>query len=280
KIGVDNLTWFEVNDFQVGDELHVLDESSCWTGDGYGSATTNKAIYKYLERIDYSDSIVYRYSRKQSITTTWTDSSDFKFYNDTLTTKIKPDSVFDMLPGEPIVTDNETYNFYMTNESPISKTNPRGYESFIHEEDSCWGMLIADGCLTDDKYIKGLGGPYYSCTQAFCLGEAERKLVYYKKSGATWGTPLTITAISDVKLAKNIMIYPNPAKSQINIQISNNDYQDLQIFIYNIQGKLQKTRNLELNNSMIDISDLNLGIYILKIADYEKILKIDRLIIE
>jgi len=280
KIGVDNLTWFEVNDFHAGDELHVLDESSCWTGDGYGSATTNKAIYTYLERTNYSDSIVYRYSRKQSISTTWTDSSDFKYYYDTLTTTIKPDSLFDKLPGEPIVTDYETYNYYMTNESPLSKMNPRSYETFGFTGDTCWQMIIADGCFPDNKYIKGLGGPYYSCTNAFCLGGAERKLVYYKKGGITWGSPLIVTGISDISIAKNIRIYPNPAKNQINITISNSNYQDLNVFIYDIQGKLQKISILETNNSMISISDLNSGIYILKIADDKKILKMDRLIIE
>jgi hypothetical protein len=280
KIGVGNLTWFEVNDFQVGDELHVLDESSCWYGDGYGSATTNKAIYKYLERTNYSDSIVYRYSRKQSIYTTWTDSSDFKYYDDTITATIKPDSLFDKLPGEPIINEYETYNFYMTNESPLSKTNPKGYESYGFDGDSCWWMIIADGCLTDDKYIQGLGGPYYSCTYAFCLGGAERKLVYYKKGEVSWGNPITITGISGVSEAKDIMIFPNPAINQINITISNSNYQALQIFIYDIQGKLQKTISLKSSNSMINISDLNSGIYILKIADSEKVLKMDRLIIK
>jgi hypothetical protein len=280
KVGVNNLTWFEVNDFQVGDELHILDESSCWYGDGYGSAITNKAIYKYLERVNYSDSIVYRYSRKQSISTTWTDSSDFKYYYDTLTTTIKPDSLFDKLPGEPIVTDYVTYNYYMTNESPLSKMNPRSYETFGFISDTCWQMIIADGCLPDYKYIKGLGGPYYSCTNAFCLGGAERKLVYYKKGDITWGSPLIVNGISDISEAKNIMIYPNPAKSHINISLINSNYQDLHVFIFDIQGKLQKTKSLKPNNSMMNISDLNSGIYILKIADDEKVLKIDRLIIE
>jgi hypothetical protein len=280
KVGVNNLTWFEVNDFQVGDELHVLDESSCWYGNGYGSATTNKAIYKYLERTDYSDSIVYLYSRKQSISTTWTDSSDFKYYDDTLKTIIKLDSLFDMMPGEPIITDYETYNYYMTNESPLSKTNPRGYESFGFGGDSCWWMILADGCLTADKYIKGLGGPYYSCTQAFCLGGAERKLVYYKKVGDTWGSPLLITRISDISIAKNIMIYPNPAKSNINITFSNNNYQDSYLYIYDVQGRLQNVKHLVSNNSLINISDLSSGIYILYITDNERVLKMERLIIE
>ncbi|HQA76544.1 MAG TPA: T9SS type A sorting domain-containing protein [Salinivirgaceae bacterium] len=280
RAGINNLTWFEVNDFQIGDELHILDTSSCLHSDGSGSATTNKAIYKYLERTDYSDSIVYRYSRKQSIHTVWTDSSDFRYYDDTLRTTIKADPLFDKLPGEPIFYENDTYNYYMTNESLLSKNIPLGYERYSFGGDLCWHAYIFDGCLRDDYYVKGLGGPYYSCSEAFCFGGAERSLVYYKKGGVTWGDPLTITEISDVSISKSIMIFPNPAKNQITVNISDGNYQDLQIFIYDIQGKLQKTECLEPNNSTINISSLDSGIYILKISDNEKVLKIDRLVVE
>ena len=94
KTGVQNLTWFDVNDFRPGDELHILDESSTWFGNVSGYTTTNKAVYKYLDRTDYEDSIVYHYSRRQSIYTLWSDSSSFKFYNDTLKEVIKPDTLF------------------------------------------------------------------------------------------------------------------------------------------------------------------------------------------
>lgn len=168
----------------------------------------------------------------------------------------------------------------MINESPLSKINPSGNERFTFGGDSCWRMIIADGCLTDDKYYKGLGGPYYSCIHAFCLGGAERKLVYYKKGGVTWGSPLIVTGISDNTKTKKIMIYPNPATSTVNIIFSNCSYQDSYIYIYNIQGQLQKAMHLVSNNSLINISDLSSGIYILKITDNESILKMDKLVIE
>ena len=76
------------------------------------------------------------------------------------------------------------------------------------------------------------------------------------------------------------MIYPNPAKNQVVAKISNINYQGLQILVYDIQGRLQKTKKLEIDNSMINISDLNPGVYFLKIVDNVKILKMDRLIIE
>jgi hypothetical protein len=279
KVGVNNLTWFEVNDFQVGDELHILDESVCRNIE-YGYAKTNKAIYRYLERNDYPDSIVYRYARKQSIYTNWFDSSSFLYYDDTLKTVIKSNSLFDKLPGEPIVIDNAAFNYYMTNESPLSKTYPGNNENFMFRGDSCWTMVIADGCLTADKYIMGLGGPYYSCTHTFCWGGEERKLVYYKKGDITWGSPLEISGIADISNAKDIKVYPNPSKKDIYITFPDSNYHNPCIYIYNIQGELQKVKQLESNNSLINISELRKGIYILKIADNETILKIDKLIIE
>jgi hypothetical protein len=279
EVGIHNLTWFEINDFQIGDELHILDESSCWDGHGYGSATTNKAILKYLERTDYKDSIVYLYSRKQSITTIWADSSSFDFYSDTLITTIKPDSFFDKLPGEPIILDNGTYNYFMINESPLAKFSP-SYSEFGFTSDSCWQLIMADGCLSDYKYIKGLGGPYFSCTEAFCLGGAERKLVYYKKGNIAWGSPLNITEISVIENKSNIQVYPNPANDFINVKLLDKRYADYILSIYSIQGKLMISRKLELTDSKLDISDLSSGIYILKIFDNEKVLKLDKLIIK
>lgn len=279
KVGVNNLTWFEVNDFQIGDEFHIMEESSCWNGFN-GNATTKKSIYKYLDRMDYSDSIVYHYSRKESIKTTWSDSSAFNYYNDTLKVVIKPDTTFDKLPGEPIIIDNYTYNHSMTNELPLSKSNTKSFEFYVVGDDSFWHMPITDGCIFTDKYIKGLGGPYYSCKHTFCFGNEERILAYYKKGDITWGKPLEITGSSDISTKKNILIYPNPAKTNINITLSNKNVESTFLYIYDILGKLRKTQHLVTNNSTIDISNLNSGTYIIKISDNNQLLKMDRLIIE
>ena len=53
-LGVQNLTWFDVYDFQPGDEIHVYYENGC-----DGEWTIEKTITKYLSRIDYADTIVY-----------------------------------------------------------------------------------------------------------------------------------------------------------------------------------------------------------------------------
>lgn len=278
NVGVSNLTWLDVNDFQVGDELHVLDEYSCWYGDGDGSATTIKAIYKYLERTDYSNSIVYRYSRKQSNYNRWTDSSSYTYYDDVLNITIKPDSLFNKLPDEPIITNNDISKYNMINTSPLTKIYDNA--QFMSAEDSCWQVALADGCLKSNKYIKGLGGPYYYCRQSFCLGGAERKLVYYKKGEVTWGNPLIITSTSDSRAVPNINIYPNPAQDILNINLPKNSFSDYSFFIYDIQGRLIKHNKLENNNTKIDIGDIRTGIYLLQISTRSEVLKMEKLIVE
>lgn len=65
KIGVQNLTWLDVYDFQVGDELHILYESSDWVPN-FGYYTKRKTKFKYLERLESQDSLVYRLEREES----------------------------------------------------------------------------------------------------------------------------------------------------------------------------------------------------------------------
>ena len=278
KVGVQNLTWFEVNDFQIGDELHVLDESSSWGG-GYDYSTTNKAIYKYLERTDYQDSIVYTYSRKQSIYTIWADSNSFIFIDDTLMTIIKPDSIFDKLPGEPIVTDDETYNYSMTNGLFVSKTNTRSYESFYFSGDLCWGMIMADGCLIADSYITGLGGPYYQCDNAFSLGGAERNLVYYKKGQITWGTPLIVTGISNNKYENNIELFPNPAKENIWIKSQTSDL-PFTFELIDISGQTLVLKEIKTSLFSINVDELPNRIYLYRLSNKNEMIKFGKLIIE
>ncbi len=278
QVGVQNLTWLEVYDFQVGDELHILDESSCWNGSGGGSAITNKAIYKYLERTEHPDSIVYRYSRKQSIHTRTTSNETFSFYNDTLEEVVKPNHQFDKLPEAPIISGNMAINYHMVNESPISKNYPN-YQLYSTSDGLCWRLMMVDGCLKVDKYIKGLGGPYYSCENGFCLGGSKRELVYYKKGETTWGNQLTVTGVSDLKEIPNIKIYPNPAITKVNFRIEDAKQTSVQIYIYDIQGRLKKSGIVDIANSGIDISDLPTGLYIIKIADSDRIIKLEKLII-
>jgi hypothetical protein len=281
KVGVQNLTWFEVFDFKPGDEMHILEEYSNWdAATGNGRAETDKLIYKYLTRTNYQDSMVYTCSRKQSIKTIYKDSSTFKFYHDTIKRVIKSDSLFDLLPGEPVLDGYDLFQYYMFIDSKgLSKMNPFAFESYGSINDSCFSMIMADGCLRDNTYIKGLGGPYYSCTNSFALGGGNRSLVYYKKNGTEWGSPLVVTGLTKKILSADIRVYPNPVREFIHVKTEN--IQDVVRFdITNLKGRIVKSSRIDQPNEVIKINDLLPGFYIYRIMQQNEVLKIGKLIIK
>jgi hypothetical protein len=285
-VGVQNLTWFEVNDFQPGDELHILDESSSWSGEpgNHGYSIKDKAIYKYLERSDYEDSIVYSYSRRQSIESiegVYSDTTTLRIYNDTLKSVIITNPSFDKLPGEPKIDDFDlmVYNFHMTNGKIPSKTDPKQYENFHAKNDSCWGMIMYDGCARNNTYFKGLGGPYYACTNCCSLGGEERKLVYYKKGETEWGEKLVITSVSDIKTRNELLIFPNPSDTYITISNpSNIKIKKIELFDYS--GRIVQMWNAtECTGNTLNIQHISHGVYLLK-AETDAGFKTEKLIVQ
>jgi len=283
KAGVQNLTWFEVNDFQPGDELHILDESSSWSGEpGYhGYSKKDKAIYKYLERTDYEDSIVYSYSRRQSIEGVYSDTTTLRIFNDTLKSVIIANPSFDKLPGEPIFVDFDpaVYNFQMTNGTILSKTDTKQYEYFYTLNDSCWEIVLFGGCIKDLTYFKGLGGPYYACTNCCSLGGEERKTVYYKKGETEWGEKLVITGVSDIKTRNELLIFPNPADTYITISNPSN-IQIKKIELFDFSGRIvQMWDATEWTRNSLNIQHISPGVYLLK-AETDAGVKTEKLVVQ
>jgi hypothetical protein len=274
KMGFQNLTWMEVHDFQVGDEFHVLEENR-YLGDGY----TVKSIYKYLERNDYPDSIVYTYSLLKSRHSNLSFHQPYEFIDDVFKEVIKPDAEFDKLPGEPNLGNGfASNNSFMKNSTPFSKFTSWGFDYYVISNDSCWHQVHTDWhCLFVYEYIKGFGGPYYYCDHS--VGKEERTLVYSKKGEISQGTPLVITGVPDTHEMLQIKIFPNPATGYVNVVIANGIYSDYSISLYDVQGRMVKSLNLEMRNAKLDISEFVPGLYVVKIRDKEAIIKVEKLVI-
>ncbi len=283
-LGVQNLTWFEAHDFQPGDELHILDESSSWiehAGDRIGYSLTNKANYKYLERTDYSDSIVYIIARKQSLETVYPDSITFELYNDTLKSVITVNPAFDKLPGEPIIDVIDLVVGYsnLTNGTILSKTDPKVNAFFYSSDNICWGMIVYDGCFRNNTYFKGLGGPYYRCTNCCSLGGEERKLVYYKKGVTEWGEKLVFTGVSVIKSNDDLKVFPNPADSYFTISNPSN-IQIKKIELLDFSGRIVQLWNeTECAGNKLNIQHISPGVYLLK-AETDTGFKTEKLIVQ
>jgi len=68
-------------------------------------------------------------------------------------------------------------------------------------------------------------------------------------------------------LSSNSILYPNPASDKINIKYKQNTSEkNIGIAIYNIMGQLISSHKLQKDNSDIDISNLEKGIYFIQIS--------------
>jgi len=84
-------------------------------------------------------------------------------------------------------------------------------------------------------------------------------------SGEIGSTTITIsnqTAGIDEVTLNNLSIYPNPVQNQLFIESS--DKQITELIIFDITGKIIKS--IGYNTKIIDVSDLNQGVYMLKVA--------------
>jgi len=194
--GVQNLKWFDIHDFQVGDELHINYKYNpfafCSPPSTY--LLEKKTILSYLNRTNYADSIVYQIDKKEALINFSGSSNSGVINHDTIYSTIKRNPEFDKLPCETVVSGNTAFTHPMTNEEWLVKIRPSVYSEIwksTEMNDSCWGATVADGCFPSFSYYQGMGGPYYECNGM--MGESEEnKLVYFKKGSTSWGTPLII----------------------------------------------------------------------------------------
>ena len=215
-IGIQNLTWKEVWNFEPGDVIHVLKRNHYWPN----VQIEKKGIITYLEREEDENKIIYKlfireneYRRNYNSTDgSWTESTSYSDYE--TAEYVYSNAAFDKLPGEVIF--NENYNastniISFFSDGSIAKAM-RSYEIIYYRDfdgEECWRRPVTNDCMIsiDDYYVKGLGGPYYLCDDFFNL--SERTLVYYKKGETEWGTPLTLikTGINAIKANTPQVVY-------------------------------------------------------------------------
>ncbi len=117
------------------------------------------------------------------------------------------------------------------------------------------------------------------------LNSTAKNYKYYNING-TWqkssypGVLMIRPIFGNVDLADNkelktnkteLNIYPNPADNFLNIQIDNRNYNYLKIRIMDLDGRCVIRSEFNTNNTTIDVSALNQGIYILEIIEQSKI---------
>lgn len=268
QMGLQNLTTFQLFDFNPGDEIHELDSGSTFSGTEL-TTTIKATISKYLSRENYQDSIVYTVERKTGILSKSGTSLDYISNEETVREVIVPTELLDQTPGEMKFIDGGIELDYSTL-SDSSKTVRRSSEfRWEKTDDECWGLFIIDYIefFSGFEYIKGLGGPYwYSQSYWFPYTEQVKKLVYYKKGGETWGVPLSIDVGNSSSFVQNKPnVYPNPAKDWITIDTGNESIQHIELL--DMTGKLILTNaKVESGTVKIDLNGVSSGVYVVKVS--------------
>lgn len=98
--------------------------------------------------------------------------------------------------------------------------------------------------------------------------------VYFWDGGSlnSWGLEIcmnsTVIGIDDKNSSKNIAVYPNPAKSVLNISgLQNNS----NVVITDVSGKIMANYTINNNQTSIDIHDFSSGVYFIRISNDELI---------
>ncbi len=271
KLGIQNLTWFDVFDFQPGDVLHIKN-SIIQCGVSNGTNRIKKIINTYLERADYADSIVYLIDHEER-ETNWADGANvLTCVHDTIKSVIRANPEFDILSGEPII--DKDGDFLKMN---IQSGYGEGDVKYVYQlpmtrqDEDCWEMLIFDGG-GNSYYLRGLGGGYYEDTGINGCDSYDNILVYYKKGSETWGTPFVFTGVETLSNARNVTVYPNPASDKIVVET--NDYQNPVTFeLYSLGGNRVLCQTCYSAKQDVDMKSVENGLYFYKVSTSGQILK-------
>ncbi|MCK4677885.1 MAG: T9SS type A sorting domain-containing protein [Bacteroidales bacterium] len=89
---------------------------------------------------------------------------------------------------------------------------------------------------------------------------------------------MTMTSIADLTQATQIVVYPNPAQDILTIEYLNAKPDASRVQIYSGEGKLMLEHKLIENKTILNISNLKPGVYLIKIID-SSIIEVKKLII-
>ncbi|MCT4640038.1 MAG: choice-of-anchor J domain-containing protein [Bacteroidales bacterium] len=151
-----------------------------------------------------------------------------------------------------------------TNATPVTKdlssyfTDPDGDAlTYSVESNTNTELVTTDiqGSNLTVSFIKDKSGDAVLTVKATANGKSVTAPVNVKVNG-------TISSIYDADLA-GISLYPNPASETINITVSDSDLYNIKV--YSIAGKLVYTSNEASNNTTIDVSEWERGLYLAKI---------------
>ena len=264
-LGEKNLTTFDFFDFQPGDIIEFETEYV-----QPSQQTYRHVREEYISRQDYPDSIVYVINSKIR-----TSGSNMEVSIETsqISRTIEPIAFLDGLPGLPLESNFEENTFFsvtMNKDYFLQKNNLSFNETHVvySVSEDCYFLFYESPCIgssTGSSYYKGLGGPYYSCGDAYPFLTG-KYLSYFSKDSVEWGTPYDFTQSLEVVGNDNFFeIYPNPANDKINLKV-NKATLPLKAEVFDLIGRSVLNTEIKAERPEIDISILPKGVYFFHIS--------------
>lgn len=150
--------------------------------------------------------------------------------------------------------------------------------TFVNPADS--GTLDLTGDGTASVSVSGLTSPHTFVGVEFSAdGNAIDLTVSFSEEGScsfnesnagTAPESCSTLGINDPEDLNSISLYPNPAKNSITLSNITKEYA---VTIFNLLGQKVKEQHIDANNSELNISNLTIGTYLLKIEGYNNILR-------
>ena len=267
--GWQNIKLFDVFTMQLGDEIHY--NYSYLNGPYPGAYSQNSQIIeKYLNRNENStnDTIIFTIEICKKTTTHHYSPYDTvitSYHDTTLSTITTSNDYFDKLPLEPF-NDGYFWGYYNKVDSfgyqPGDIYNPDFNDSLTPALYNGW---------SDTYYIKKFGNETFQFYNYYNGDQASQVFQYYNVNGTTWGSPYIcdslLSANNIIESNKEISIFPNPANNFIFINSTDKNIDDLNVQVYDMQGRLLLTKQITESNEQIDISIIPQGIYLTKITN-------------
>lgn len=250
--------------FAIGDEFHIDFRDGHITGP---NVLTGQVIYKIVSKNNSSsgDSMFYYVERCARYDQSNMDGHVYYTKHDTLNWNYELNATVGGCE------DQYPYHMFNGNDHRYTMTVDvlGNVEVFINgdalyrESDSCINQMMVGG---GNYSIIKTGFPRLNFGSGLSYDQTER-FVYYKKGDRTWGTPLDcdkFLAVDDVLMNSAVKLVPNPCAKNENVRIEGVSNLS-EAVILDLSGRVIATQASAKAMNYVETSQLNIGLYIVKL---------------
>ncbi len=258
------VTWRDVYEFDIGDQFEYFSQCFAQFSSYPPSSWSKMVIDKWYAQ--NQDSVYYVFT-DTLMTIVPFSGPTYTISLDTVGYALSDDTLYTTLPEENIIDTSlyyiDTYFIYLIGSRP-SFVHPEGYNYRL--ADSCYSAWNFEPIFEMNAYGKGIGHTYYEYDFRSQAGtDCIWKMTWYKKGNDSSGTYVPImTGLSDFSDSRHVMIFPNPAHSEVTVKMDTEE--ETELTLMNISG--QKISETKFNGTIkISMEDYSNGVYFIRLIN-------------